>query len=238
MKLEELKLVSFKGFSEFRVPLTQFTCLVGPNNGGKTSILHAVQLLFDILRFAFGNRTQPDFANIQWQSNPTQVLQRLTFGDPDAIWLRKRTSEQCRIEATLSEGVSIALLIKGPNSYVLDITREGKSINTSPLGPEHRPIIEAIWKLQPAYVPPVGAVAPAEGFLNHHQLEQNSTRDGLRPVGLTAILALERWRQGCVWPHRIARKTLPAECLSTAAASESRPPTRSSDRIRGRWNHV
>ncbi len=165
MNLEYLKLVSFKGFTEFDVPLKQFTCLVGPNNGGKTSVLHAVQLLFDILRFALGNGTKPDYENVRWEANPTQILQRLTFGDPDAVWLGKRTSEPCRIEATLSQRVSIELVIKGPNSYSLSISCAGRSVSTSPVAQEHRPIIDDMWKLHPAYVPPVGAVAPMETFL-------------------------------------------------------------------------
>ena len=62
MIIEHLHLQSFKGFRDFNLECSQFTVLVGRNNGGKTSILQAIQLLHDIFVFAFGNGEQPDSA--------------------------------------------------------------------------------------------------------------------------------------------------------------------------------
>ena len=39
MRLLEVRLSNFCGFSSFRLPLGEFNVLVGPNNGGKTTIL-------------------------------------------------------------------------------------------------------------------------------------------------------------------------------------------------------
>ena len=62
MFIEELKLTLFKGFREFTLACSPFTCLVGLNSQGKTSILQAIRLLHDIITFAFRNGDQPDFA--------------------------------------------------------------------------------------------------------------------------------------------------------------------------------
>jgi len=54
MLIKGLHLTSFKGFSDFEVDFSPFTTLVGPNSGGKTSILRAVQLAFDFFALSFG----------------------------------------------------------------------------------------------------------------------------------------------------------------------------------------
>jgi hypothetical protein len=130
MIIEELRLLSFKGFRDFSVQFSPFTCLVGPNNSGKTSVLHAVQLLHDIFRFAFGGGPRPDFGNIRWTSNPSESLQRLTL-DPDALWLHKKTAEPCKIQARLSSGIEIHLDITGRSRYSLSLTLNGSSVTES-----------------------------------------------------------------------------------------------------------
>jgi len=189
MVLEDLHLVSFKGFRDFHLRCSQVTCLVGPNNGGKTSILQAIQLLFDIFRVAFGNRERPDFSNVQWQSNPSHSLAKLSLGDPDAIWLHKRTSEPCKISARCSTNVDIQLEIQGRNRYSLDLTINGTSLCASPIHEENRTAIERVFDWRPFYVPPVGAVAPAERFLPHPQLVE------LNDKGRTS----ECWRSQLFW---------------------------------------
>ncbi len=83
--IEELRLTSFRGFRDFALKCSEFTTLVGVNSSGKTSILQAVQFLYDLVIFAFGNREEPDFTSPQWSSNPSSQIQRLSFGDPDAL---------------------------------------------------------------------------------------------------------------------------------------------------------
>ncbi len=39
MHLKQIKLKRFFGFKDFQLDLTEFTVLVGPNNGGKTTVL-------------------------------------------------------------------------------------------------------------------------------------------------------------------------------------------------------
>lgn len=52
MRISELKLGNFCGFSSFRLPLSEFNILVGPNNGGKTTILRAIRMMFDAMELS------------------------------------------------------------------------------------------------------------------------------------------------------------------------------------------
>lgn len=172
MFIEELKLTLFKGFREFTLACSPFTCLVGLNSQGKTSILQAIRLLHDIITFAFGNRDHPDFANPQWRSNPSQVINRLASGDPDAIWLNKKTSDTCKIAARYTGNIEVFLEISGRNNYDLDIRVADISIKDTISDSANRQAITDISLLRPAYLPPVGAVSPTEDLLHHPQLTQ------------------------------------------------------------------
>jgi len=187
--IEKLVLTSFKGFKDFTVKCSEFTTLVGLNNSGKTSILQAVQLLHDIFVYAFGNQERPDFSNPQWRSNPSLGIRRISFGDPDAIWLNKKTAETCKISVMLSGDVQVYVEIKGRNQYELDVLKNGSSIKQTLEEPENRKIIEDIFELRPVYVPPVGAVSPAETFVTYPQVKER----------LDKGMISECWRAHLYW---------------------------------------
>ncbi len=171
--LEEIQLKLFKGFREFSVPCSQFTCLVGLNSRGKTSVLQAITLLHDILRFAIYKNSQvPEYANPQWQANPEQALNRLSFADPDAIWLGKKTSEPCRIVAKYTGGVEVQLEVKGRNRYELDVLSNGTSIKSRTADAASVEVLQQLIAIRPVFVPPVGPVSPLEQFKPHVEMQQ------------------------------------------------------------------
>jgi predicted ATP-binding protein involved in virulence len=53
MFLKKIVLNRFCGFTDFALDVTDFTVLVGPNNGGKTTVLRAVKFALDALRLTF-----------------------------------------------------------------------------------------------------------------------------------------------------------------------------------------
>lgn len=189
MMLEELRLSSFKGFREFSVPCSQFTCLVGLNSRGKTSVLQAISLLHDILRFAIYTYNQSaDFTNPQWASNPERAINRLNYADPDAIWLDKKTSEPCRISAMFSGGVEVRLEIKGRTRYELDVLKDGTSIKPDvPQNPASVDLMRQLIGIGPVFVPPIGPVSPLEQFKSHSEMQQQ----------------IEQGREGDSWRSRL-----------------------------------
>ncbi len=189
MFIEKLKLERFKGFRDFTVDLQQVTCLVGLNSSGKTSILQAIELLHSMLVFVFGNKQTPDFGNPKWRANPQEVLRRRNLGDPDAIWLHKRTAEPCIISASFEGNVDLKLEISGRSSYGLDLLVDDESMVPLLEKPTVRDVVQSLFSTRPTYVPPVGLVSPSEQF-RHHPAIDDLLRDGRE---------YECWRSRLFW---------------------------------------
>ncbi len=128
--IEKLHLISFKGFTDFSLKCSQFTALVGMNSSGKTSILQAIQLVHDMTKYAFGGYQdpylqRPNFIDILWSSDyrfkDSGIIERQNSGDPDALWLNKKTSIPCQINLTLTNDIEIHLKIIGRGKYEIDI---------------------------------------------------------------------------------------------------------------------
>lgn len=196
MLLEELHLVSFKGFRDFHLNCLPFTCLIGPNNGGKTSILEAIRLLHEFIVFVFGRNEKPDFNNIRWNDNPLSTIKRLHQNDPDAIWLDKQTTEPAKINAIFSNQIVVSLNIEGQSKYNLDISVNGVSIKND-LNDETKIIVENLYTLSPIYVPPPSAISPSEVFTHYANYKEQSD---------TGHFA-NTWRQSMYWHYNDGDKS-------------------------------
>src|SRR4051812_30404681 len=66
MLLKRVTLENFCGFAgKFEVALAPFTVLVGPNNGGKTTVLSAIRFALESFRRYFGGQHEPDLGRIR-----------------------------------------------------------------------------------------------------------------------------------------------------------------------------
>lgn len=226
MIVKKIVLASFKGFKDFTVECSEFTNLVGLNNSGKTSILQAVQLLYDIFAFAFLNKDLPNFGPPQWASNPSQQINRISFGDPDAIWLDKKTGEACNISMMLSGNVDVRVKIMGRSHYDLDILKNESSIKQTLGEPETRQIIEDVFALRPRYVPPVGSISPNEQLVGFPELRNKLNQGRIS----------ECWRGNLFWLKNdsededfqdfvdIVKQYLPEAEIMTPSLSHDNPP--------------
>src|SRR5947209_5839371 len=111
MHLRRVHLHSFKGFNDFSLDCSQFTVLVGANSSGKTSILQAISLLHEFCTFVFGGQDGFSVQNPRWMSDPTTLINRASPGDPEAIWLDKKTHQPCSIAAVYTDSVELRLEI-------------------------------------------------------------------------------------------------------------------------------
>ncbi len=75
--LEEIKLENFRGFQNYTLPLKQFSVLIGKNSSGKTSLLQAIQLVYDSIRLLFGGGEQANFANVNLRIDLTRPVSQL-----------------------------------------------------------------------------------------------------------------------------------------------------------------
>jgi hypothetical protein len=199
MLIEELHLISFKGFSDFKLKCSQFTTLVGMNSSGKTSIFQAIQFVHDVFRFTFGGYSnpdiqRPDFTTPHWSTqqsgySPEQMINRLNSGDPDALWLNKKTSTPCELSLKLSGGIEIRLEITNRSNYILDLLVNDISVKNRTLEPEYQKLIEDFFSLSPTFVPPTASLPPLENFVNYPELRQK----------LDKGLVGECWRSYLFW---------------------------------------
>lgn len=60
MRITQIRIRHFCGFEDFTLDVGDLTVLVGPNNGGKTTVLRAIKFAFDSFRMCFGDGEQPN----------------------------------------------------------------------------------------------------------------------------------------------------------------------------------
>ena len=233
--IEELHLISFKGFKEFKLKFSQFTTLVGMNSSGKTSILQAIQLVHDVCKYVFGGYENPDlqrpsFIAPQWSSDyrfkSSGIIERQNSGDPDALWLNKKTSIPCKIALKLSDNVEIRIEITGRENYTLDILKDEETIKHKIQEPVNQKIVEDFFLLFPTFVPPTASLPPIEQFIHHPELRQKLDK------GLIA----ECWRSYLYWlcndgdnrnsnrVVEIVQKYLPDTVLKLPQLTHQSPP--------------
>src|SRR5947209_6421074 len=54
--IKMVRLQNFKGFTDFEVRLGRFNVLVGGNNSGKSTLLRAVRLAYELAKLHFGGK--------------------------------------------------------------------------------------------------------------------------------------------------------------------------------------
>lgn len=196
MNIEKVHVSWFKGFKDFELICLPFTSLVGPNNSGKTSILQAIQLFHNIFIYSLGNGNTPNLTNFQESSDPSSQITKVSFGDPDAIWLQKNTTNPCKITVVFSNGYEVYLEISGLNRYKINIQKEGLSLNRNLNEPSHAEAITEIYNLKPLFVPSMSAVSSVERFIAFPNL-QNQLNEGR---------ATEIWRANIYWQYNNGAK--------------------------------
>src|SRR5262245_23872909 len=105
--LKNIFVTNFAGFEKFRIDLEPFTLLVGPNNGGKTSILRAIKIVHDALTLAATKNGQISLHHLVTQHPPHSNLQqtsgRISGLDPNLLRYKKRLEVPTTIELTYAD---------------------------------------------------------------------------------------------------------------------------------------
>jgi energy-coupling factor transporter ATP-binding protein EcfA2 len=97
MYLEEITLTNFRGFKNYTLKLKQFNVLIGKNSCGKTTILQAIQLVYDAINSAFELKlhdepvlnNSPEFVVFKPSIELPKTISHLGLSDIDHIYYGK-----------------------------------------------------------------------------------------------------------------------------------------------------
>jgi predicted ATPase len=105
MRLKQLKLHRFCGFSDFTLDFNDLTVLVGPNSGGKTTVLRAIRFATDAIRGCFGDRDEPNLQKPRGELSHElyQVGRRQGFTDLSYLYHRRDSEDELSLELCFTD---------------------------------------------------------------------------------------------------------------------------------------
>ncbi|WP_145370870.1 AAA family ATPase [Maioricimonas rarisocia] len=98
--IEQITLHNFCGFQEFSLDAREFTLLVGPNSGGKTTVLRAIEFCVDAYRAVLMPEGQPVLERSR-EPAPRGALDPIAqtggVSDPTSLYFQRRpaASSEC-----------------------------------------------------------------------------------------------------------------------------------------------
>jgi len=111
MKLISITLERFRQFQHTTVHFGDFNVIVGPNNSGKTTVLHAIRAFFSLMR-----------GHVRIEGTPPKPAYHRRFlsgveelvptPDQRELWFEKRAGSPCKITATFDDGVPFSVVLK------------------------------------------------------------------------------------------------------------------------------
>lgn len=128
--LSSIILADFKKFTHFTVSCRPANVLVGPNNAGKSSVLDALRLLSDVIRY-----TRQSTPTIQDQETDgvcsTYTIPTRALSIPVANVVRNYGNDFARIEYRISNGVRLVLRLHPENGCFSYLVSHGAPPRTS-----------------------------------------------------------------------------------------------------------
>lgn len=177
MFLKTVTLDHFWGFPKtFTLNFGEFTTLVGPNNGGKTTILRAIKFAIDVFRLYFGDGEEPAYNNLagNWHTDLSKVCNRL--GVPDLVQFFYGRSRQARAKVTLTfqDGGDTYILsvwcVENENLIQLNLQLNDAYVRGAQNDDNKQAVVKHFYRVEAHFVQPLGTVSPSENEISWPQL--------------------------------------------------------------------
>jgi len=196
MHLEELVIHNFRGFTDYTLKLNPFTVLIGENNSCKTSVLQAIQLVYESIQVLFGGGEQPRFAGINWQVNLEQPISHLGLSNTELIFFKK-VPEGLHISAKWSNGLQLKFSVTQKTVFNFELFENGNSI-ADKLKEQHvQELITSVYSSKAIMLPPVGTISPNETFIARPNMDAQQAQGRYN----------ETWRGNLFWRYNSGDKT-------------------------------
>jgi len=197
MQLEEILLQNFKGFKNYKLKLKQFNVLIGENNSGKTTLLQAIQLVYDSINFLFGKGEHPRFTGISWKSDLRPQISRLGVIDRDLLFFKK-VPEGLQISAKWDNGLQMNFNTIQKDVFKFELLENGKSISNNINDPHVQELIKSVYSIRAFLLPPVSTISPDEPFITRPDMDSRQAQGRYN----------ETWRGNLFWTYNSGDKTV------------------------------
>ena len=191
MQISQIKIRRFRGFKDFTVDVAQFTNFVGQNSRGKTTILQAIQFVFDTVNRA---RLNQNTRTTHLEFDSSQEIARLTLTDRQAVWHDKDTSQPFEIELIFDNSYRLRLQNPAAGQASLTMFHGNEAISASN-GPEWKELGE-VAAVGAWYIPPIGATSGLEVWKSFPVYEEAMNKG----------LHSEIWRNSLYWQYNDGNK--------------------------------
>ena len=179
MFLKSVTLEHFWGFpATFTVNISDFTALVGPNNGGKTTVLRAIKFTTDALRLYFGDGEEPIYGhmNSNWVGPSPRVIGRLGVKDSTQFFFDRSRRAESRVSLAFQDEAGVvtvtATCLTSSNEIRLSVTLDGKELRGSLGQPDMQALLDRLYETEVYFVPPLGTLSPSEHLMSMPRLRQ------------------------------------------------------------------
>jgi predicted ATPase len=196
MYLEELVIHNFRGFKDYTLKLKPFNVLIGENYSGKTSVLQAIQLVYESIQVLFEGGEHPRFTGISWQVNLEQPISRLGLSATELIFFKK-VPAGLRISAKWSNGLQLNFSTVHKTAFNFELFENGTSIADKLNDPRVQELITSVYSSKVIMLPPVGTISPNETFIARPQMDTQQAQGRYN----------ETWRGNLFWRYNSGDKT-------------------------------
>jgi energy-coupling factor transporter ATP-binding protein EcfA2 len=196
MHLKELDIHNFRGFKDYTLKLNPFNVLIGENNSGKTSVLQAIQLVYESIQVLFGRGEHPRFTDIIWQVNLERPISRFGLSDTELIFFKK-VPDGLRISAKWSNGLQLNFSTAHKTAFKFELFENGTSITDKLNDPRVQELITSVYSSKVIMLPPVGTISPNEEFIARPQMDAQQAHGRYN----------ETWRGNLFWRYNSSDKT-------------------------------
>ena len=163
--IKKIQLRGFRGYAEFELVCKNYNCIVGPNNAGKSTLLDALRILSDILRYAYRRRSQTA-SNSDGRIVAQHIVPISQIGVTTANVAYNYSHEPAELRYTHENGNTLTIYVHPDKQVVAELDTQDRIVRSVSDYREHFPINLVV-------VPTLGPFEEEEAYFLDSTVEKN-----------------------------------------------------------------